>query len=117
MDFFPQPSGFAASLPKEEVPKIATDSSRVDKSAKAELERAQMTIFYARKAIVFNEFQTEKAKEVMRLASQGSSQSNPNSQNAFAASKLARIDSNSTIGTSSTIVPPSLDNKTILEHI
>ncbi|KAF5458706.1 hypothetical protein F2P56_022719 [Juglans regia] len=116
MDLFPQPPGFAASLPKEEVPEIATDS-RVDKSATAEPERAQMTIFYAGKVIVFNEFPAEKAKEIMLLASQGSSQSNPNNQNAFAASKLARIDSSSSIGTSSSFVPPSLGNKTIHEHI
>ncbi|XP_041008905.1 protein TIFY 10A-like isoform X2 [Juglans microcarpa x Juglans regia] len=115
MDLFPQPPGFAASLPKEEVPEIATDS-RVDNSATAEPERAQMTIFYAGKVIVFNEFPAEKAKEVMLLASQGSSQSNPKNQNAFAASKLARIDSSSSIGTSSSFVPPSLGNKTIHEH-
>ncbi|KAG6658162.1 protein TIFY 10A-like isoform X1 [Carya illinoinensis] len=117
MDLFPQPPGFAASLPKQVVPEIATDSSRVDKSATAEPERAQMTIFYAGKVIVFNEFPAEKAKEVMLLASQGSSQSNPNNQNAFAASKLARIDSSSSIGTSTSVVPPSLGNKAIHEHI
>lgn len=90
----------------------------MDKSATAEPERAQMTIFYAGKVIVFNEFPADKAKEVMLLASQGSSQSNPNSQNAFVASKLPRIDSNSSIGiTSLSVVPPSLGTKTIHDHI
>ncbi|KAG2717900.1 hypothetical protein I3760_03G195500 [Carya illinoinensis] len=76
-DLFPQPVGFAASLPKEE------------------------------------------AKEVMLLASKGSSQSNTNNQHALVASKLARnsVDSGSSIANSSSVVPPNLGNKTIHEQI
>nr|ABK96213.1 unknown [Populus trichocarpa x Populus deltoides] len=72
MDLFPQQAGFA---PKEDVP-MKLDSS---KSATAEPQTAQMTIFYAGRVIVFNDFPADKAKEVMLLASKGSSQI----QNAF----------------------------------
>lgn len=74
MDLFPQQAGFA---PMEDVPK-KLDSS-VSKSATAEPQTAQMTIFYAGRVIVFNDFPADKAKEVMLLASKGSSQI----QNAF----------------------------------
>ncbi|KAF5481667.1 hypothetical protein F2P56_002304 [Juglans regia] len=118
-DSFPQPAGFAASLPKEEASKIAADSSMVNKSATTEPEKAQMTIFYAGQVIVFNEFPADKAKEVMLLASKGSSQKNTNNnQHAFVASKLAgnSVDSSSSIATSTSIVPPNLGNKTTIHE-
>jgi len=66
MDLFPQQSGFGCGVSKD-------DSS----VSKAEPETAQMTIFYAGRVIVFNDLPADKAKEVMLLASKGSSHSNP----------------------------------------
>lgn len=66
MDLFPQQSGFGCGVSKD-------DSS----VSKAEPETAQMTIFYAGRLIVFNDLPADKAKEVMLLASKGSSDNNP----------------------------------------
>lgn len=86
--------------------------------ATAEPERAQMTIFYAGQVIVFNEFPADKAKEVMLLASKGTSQSLTTNQQAFA-SNLAKtsVDSTSSVVTGSSAVPPNLGNKEIQEHV
>lgn len=86
--------------------------------ATAEPERAQMTIFYAGQVIVFNEFPAEKAKEVMLLASKGTSQSLTNNQPAFA-SNLAKnsVDSSTSVATSTSAVPPNPGNKVIQEQI
>lgn len=73
MDLFPQQAGFAPSAPKEDVQK-SLDSS-INKAATPEPQTAPMTIFYAGQVIVFNDFPADKAKEVMLLASKGSSQS------------------------------------------
>ncbi|KAF2304142.1 hypothetical protein GH714_028022 [Hevea brasiliensis] len=73
MDLFPQQAGFSPSAPKEDVQK-SLDSS-VNKAATPEPQTAPMTIFYAGQVIVFNDFPADKVKEVMLLASKGSSQS------------------------------------------
>lgn len=44
------------------------------KSAAAEPQTAQMTIFYGGQVMVFNDFPAYKANEIMLLASKGSSQ-------------------------------------------
>jgi jasmonate ZIM domain-containing protein len=64
MELFPQKSGSVM----EEVTK------KVDFSVnKTEPETAQMTIFYAGQVIVLNDLPADKAKEIMLLASNGSS--------------------------------------------
>ncbi|KAF3944069.1 hypothetical protein ACB098_07G007900 [Castanea mollissima] len=125
IDLFPQPVGFTTPFPKEEVSKIA--DSRVNKPAIAEPEKAQMTIFYGGQVFVFNDFPADKAKEVMLLASKGSSQShntpfasNPatNNQPAFTPNLTRNsVESSTSIATSSSgVVPPNFGNKVISEH-
>ncbi|KAL3535501.1 hypothetical protein ACH5RR_003962 [Cinchona calisaya] len=67
---------FGATFPSQEA-QNKTDVSVV----KSEPETAQMTIFYNGQVIVFNDFPAERAKEIMLLASNGTSQ---NAINTFA---------------------------------
>lgn len=99
----------------------------MNKPAIAEPEKAQMTIFYGGQVFVFNDFPADKAKEVMLLASKGSSQShntpfasNPatNNQPAFTPNLTRNsVESSTSIATSSSgVVPPNFGNKVISEH-
>lgn len=77
MNLFPQQAGFGGSSTKEDVTKAAAaaDSTEAKPPAAKEPETAQMTIFYGGQVIVFNDFPADKAKEVMLVASKGSSRS------------------------------------------
>ncbi|XP_022749996.1 protein TIFY 10A-like isoform X2 [Durio zibethinus] len=77
MGLFPQQAGFSAPASKDDGLKRDDSSvTSLNKSAAVEPQTAQMTIFYGGQVIVFNDFPADKAKEIMLLASNGSSQSN-----------------------------------------
>ncbi|KAJ9179428.1 hypothetical protein P3X46_011217 [Hevea brasiliensis] len=78
MDFFPQFVGFASPNPIEE-DSIANKPADLRKSSREEPGTAQLTIFYAGQVIVYDDFPADKAKEIMALASKGTS----NSKNGF----------------------------------
>lgn len=71
INLFPQLSGFSLSSSKEPAPAPAPlmANSCVSKAGSPEPSAAQMTIFYGGKVIVFNDLPSDKAKEVMDLAS------------------------------------------------
>lgn len=61
MDLFPQNAGFGSEAAMKEAPNAS------------EPEKRQLTIFYAGKVLVFDDFPPEKAKDLMQMASKGSS--------------------------------------------
>ncbi|MFQ6638476.1 hypothetical protein Gotur_017041 [Gossypium turneri] len=87
MDLFPQQAGLA---------------SKDDSPNKLEPQTAPMTIFYGGQVIVFNDFPANKAKEIMLLASNSSSQSNDSFNPIPFTSSIARSPIKSSIG-----VPPT----------
>ncbi|XP_077240915.1 protein TIFY 10A-like [Tasmannia lanceolata] len=68
MNTFPQLSNFGPSISKEDYKNSGHFSTAT------EPKTAQMTIFYAGKELVFDNFAEDKAKQLMLLASMGSSQ-------------------------------------------
>lgn len=61
MDLFPQNAGFGSKATIQETPDAR------------EQEKRQLTIFYAGKVLVFDDFPPEKAKDLMQMASKGAS--------------------------------------------
>lgn len=114
MNLFPQQAGFAC---KKDTPSVVDPSLNKPVSAPVEPQAAQMTIFYGGQVIVFNDFPADKAKEVMLLASMGSSNSHTTTfpsdpamtHNAFA-SNLAK----SPIESTGPVTPPFVKNPTEL---
>ncbi|KAK2645064.1 hypothetical protein Ddye_020259 [Dipteronia dyeriana] len=104
MNLFPPQAGFAF---KKDTPTTVVDSS-LNKPVYAPVDpqAAQMTIFYNGQVIVFNDFPAEKAKEVVLLASMGSSNNHTTTfpsvpaktHNAFASNLAAK---------SPTVPPPT----------
>uniref|UniRef100_A0A2P2QN94 Protein TIFY n=1 Tax=Rhizophora mucronata TaxID=61149 RepID=A0A2P2QN94_RHIMU len=123
MDLFPQQAGFTSLASKEDVQKNIDSSDK--KSVTSEAQTAQMTIFYAGKVIVFDNFPADKAKEVMLLASsRGSSTSHKSSPPALDKSypafapNIAKTpsESSSSVPPSSNAIP-SFGNGLVQEHV
>ncbi|EEF33214.1 protein TIFY 10B [Ricinus communis] len=70
MELFPQLVGFSSQNPVEGSTNKAAD---LRKSSKGDSTTAQMTIFYGGQVMVFDDFPAEKAKEIIALASKGTS--------------------------------------------
>ncbi|XVF48860.1 hypothetical protein PTKIN_Ptkin03bG0222300 [Pterospermum kingtungense] len=84
MDLFPQHSGFVSPVAKDDgLKRVDSGVTGMNSFAQPpqEPQTAQMTIFYGGQVIVFNDFPADKAKEIMLLASKGSSSSQSNSFN------------------------------------
>ncbi|XWS17518.1 hypothetical protein CRYUN_Cryun33cG0074500 [Craigia yunnanensis] len=120
MDLFPQQAGFSTPASKDDgLKRVDSSVTSLNKSAAVEPQAAQMTIFYGGQVMVFNDFPADKAKEIMLLASKGSSQNNsfnpnPAKTNTPFTSSIARSPIESGVGVppTSNVVPNFRNNVT-----
>ncbi|KAK6248809.1 hypothetical protein QUC31_020374 [Theobroma cacao] len=120
MDLFPQQAGFSSPASKDDgLKRVDSSVNSMNKSTAGEPQTAQMTIFYGGQVIVFNDFPADKAKEIMLLASKGSSQNssfnpNPAKTNVSFTSSIARSPVEPVVGVppTSNVVPNFINNAT-----
>lgn len=73
-------SNIGHPCPVDSLPRLSTVVPELDAAAAAEeIKRSQMTIFYGGEVLVFDDLPADKAREVMQLASNGTSSIGSNS--------------------------------------
>ncbi|OVA08319.1 Tify [Macleaya cordata] len=115
MDLFPQDAGFGSTLSMEDVPKKAVDFRPVKEPETA----PQMTIFYAGKVLVFDNFPQNKVKEIMQLATSNLTSSPVTQTNGTSASTTVngngndqQLNSSSGLNASASNFPSGINNST-----
>lgn len=76
-------SGGHENAPKAMFPQLNMPSYSLKPNFSSDDKSAQMTIFYDGQVMVFDDFPAEKAKEIMEMASKGSSSLNTSTSNAI----------------------------------
>nr|DAD43307.1 TPA_asm: hypothetical protein HUJ06_001537 [Nelumbo nucifera] len=105
MDLFPQQASFRVPNPPED-----TTKKPDFRPATKEPEKAQMTIFYAGKVHVYDDFPADKAKELMVLASKGSAIQTPASGSIDTVSGKDQHNSVGLAPSNSSLIPASSTN-------